>query len=693
MPGGGNDRVILSNATPSSYYQLDYSTIATPISVTVNTPANTATITGSGAGTDTIVDIARPVGDGFGGLEIMGTTAGDTFDVTTSTDDFIGVNPGAGNDVINATLAEYSNLRITYDWVGQSAGASTGIVANLNTGIVSQDGYGGRDTINATGEGRIELQGTDYADRMTGSNGDDRFITRNGNDTVDGLGGRDLVRYDRRQVDQVNVNLTEGEAVGSWDGVTFVDTLASIEDARGSRDGNDILIGSLADNRLEGRGGNDTLEGRGGEDQLLGGIGNDLYVVDGSEAEGVVRIFDDGGVNILRLLDGPGPDAEDFYINDAGDLIRTSYHGHVTEIYGGTDSVQYVQWSNADQSTVAPRQLIITDMGDAVNSAYAFVGTRQNDSVVAADVSGSVEAEIYVSAGDDSVTASDNHTAYTFLGTGNDSFTGGTAADWVRGQEGNDLMDAGAGNDTLWGEDGNDTLLGGAGNDLLYAHGSGADVIDGGAGVDWLDYNMADGRVLVDLQQDVSGQAYARFFTQGAASGDTFAGIENVMGGAFADNLRGDAGTNVLEGGGVSDRLYGRAGDDVLMGGTGADALYGNLGADTMTGGDDEGRRDRYIYFQTEESGTGAGNRDIITDFVAGEDRIELSRFDADTTQGFKQAFDFIGDDAFSAAGQLGYRHEGGNTIVQADFDGDGAADFEIELTGVMDLTEADFLI
>ncbi|MFN3210922.1 MAG: M10 family metallopeptidase C-terminal domain-containing protein, partial [Roseovarius sp.] len=100
----------------------------------------------------------------------------------------------------------------------------------------------------------------------------------------------------------------------------------------------------------------------------------------------------------------------------------------------------------------------------------------------------------------------------------------------------------------------------------------------------------------------------------------------------------------------------------------GADAFYGGLGADTMTGGADAGRTDRFIYFNAVETGVGAGNRDVITDFVSGEDRIELRRIDADITQGFKQLFDFIGDAAFSnTAGELRYEQVGGNTIVQAD--------------------------
>ncbi|WP_020042868.1 calcium-binding protein [Salipiger mucosus] len=251
------------------------------------------------------------------------------------------------------------------------------------------------------------------------------------------------------------------------------------------------------------------------------------------------------------------------------------------------------------------------------------------------------------------------------------------------------------GNDRLEGSTRGDELRGLGGNDVMFA-GAGGDRFDGGAGFDTVNFSKVQGRVLVDLQTDVSSAGFARFFDFGHASGDAYTAVERFIGGDYADNLRGDAGRNTLKGGGVSDRLYGRYGDDVLDGGTGADALYGNRGADVMTGGPDEGRRDRFIYFHAEESGVGRGNRDVITDFTPGEDRIEISRFDADTLTGGKQGFTFIGARSFSGTpGELraGAVSSEGITLVQADLDGDGTPDFEIELTGVMRLTAGDFLI
>lgn len=241
----------------------------------------------------------------------------------------------------------------------------------------------------------------------------------------------------------------------------------------------------------------------------------------------------------------------------------------------------------------------------------------------------------------------------------------------------------GSGDDTITGNDLDNTLTGGLG----------ADDLDGGAGIDTVYYAANSGRVLVDLQTDVSSAGFAAPFAEGAGAGDTFANIENAQGGSASDNLRGDGGVNVLNGGAGSDRLYGRAGDDFLYGESGADAIYGNSGADRMSGGDGA-VRDRFIYFQMSETGVGGANRDVITDFVSGEDRIEISRFDADVTQGFKQRFDFIGNTAFSnTAGELRYQASGANVIVQGDVNGDGAADFEIQLLGVSSLIENDFYI
>ncbi|ELQ2337992.1 type I secretion C-terminal target domain-containing protein [Vibrio vulnificus] len=70
-------------------------------------------------------------------------------------------------------------------------------------------------------------------------------------------------------------------------------------------------------------------------------------------------------------------------------------------------------------------------------------------------------------------------------------------------------------------------------------------------------------------------------------------------------------GNDTLDGGLGNDILYGQGGNDILIGGLGDDILTGGDGADIFKFVDQTGLRD--------------GERDTITDFTAGEDKIDIS--------------------------------------------------------------------
>lgn len=172
--------------------------------------------------------------------------------------------------------------------------------------------------------------------------------------------------------------------------------------------------------------------------------------------------------------------------------------------------------------------------------------------------------------------------------------------------------------------------------------------------------------------------------------------IENATGGRGDDRIFGNQAENVLEGGPGNDLLDGLAkgdtlrggeGRDTAMGGTGRDWIRGDQGPDVLTGG---AGVDRFLYFDAADAPAGRGRSERITDFRPGQDDI-LLEFDADTTRRGDQDVDFIGADAFSAAGQVRAEAAGRRTRVEGDVDGDGRADFSILLDGRQTLTDDDF--
>jgi Ca2+-binding RTX toxin-like protein len=196
----------------------------------------------------------------------------------------------------------------------------------------------------------------------------------------------------------------------------------------------------------------------------------------------------------------------------------------------------------------------------------------------------------------------------------NDSLYGSGGADEIHGRLGNDLLSGGGGNDRLFGEQGNDTLYGGAGDDLLdggigddtLAGGAGADTLIGGDGFDTASYAASFQSVYVSLATNTG--------VFGDAQGDTFSGIDKVIGSIFSDGLFADDSGVVLDGGAGHDLLVGGTGLDVLIGGAGDDTLEGGRGLDVLTGG---AGADHFVFNRND-------GPDLVTDFQAGVDKIVL---------------------------------------------------------------------
>ena len=277
-------------------------------------------------------------------------------------------------------------------------------------------------------------------------------------------------------------------------------------------------------------------------------------------------------------------------------------------------------------------------------------------------------------------------------------------------------------------------MNGGAGNDLIKG-GHGNDAIDGGSGVDTVDYAGFGGNATVNLNGGGS--------SSGGGDNDSIVGVENIVGGNFADRLSATPGASVVHGGSGGDTIFGLGGadelfgedgndklqggdgDDILRGDDGRDSLTGGAGADQLFGGDDldrmvggsgddvlvggagrdilrgdsigvTGGSDLFDFNAISDSAAGR-QRDIIQDFVQGEDLIDLSDIDADTASAADNAFNFIGTANFFNGVASDLRFEvsasGLHTIISGDVNGDRTPDFQVHLLGNVTLTAADFLL
>jgi len=397
-------------------------------------------------------------------------------------------------------------------------------------------------------------------------------------------------------------------------------------------------------------GGNDTIHGNGGDDLIAGDL---LYM---TTASGIVT----GGDDVIH--GGNGND------HISGDAYSVYYS--VSTATGGDDVID----GGAGNDKI---------YGDCTDNNQNNVGVGGNDWLSG----GADNDQLYGGGGDDQLDGGAG-ADYLFGGTGNDTYYVNHSSDWVY-----EYIDPGV--DTVWsslagytltanvenlryngvgnfsgvgnglantiaGLSGNDWLDGGAGDDLLIG-GAGADALNGGAGIDTASYAAASEGVDARLL----GAGYA-----GDALGDSFSGVENLVGSDFGDVLFGNDQANKLTGGVGADYLEGLGGSDVMIGGAGGDLLVGGLGADV---------------FDFNAAGDSApGSRDIIRAGigalafegagVAGGDRIDLSGIDANGSAAGNQAFGFGG----TGIGRVSLVNDGSNTLVRCNTDKDAAFELEI---------------
>ncbi len=415
----------------------------------------------------------------------------------------------------------------------------------------------------------------------------------------------------------------DGDDFTGGSGADSILVLANDVTARGAN-GNDLLTTSLVAGTSEYLAISTALYGGQGDDYLHAILGLQW---DGDDLDGTgISVTLDGGTgNDLLWLEMRSDvigESASLSGGDGDDTIIVTTQPFAPEIGGQHTAIDIDGGDGADTIIISVATLAEASGDDP--GAYVSVSAGAGDDVVDSTISeGEANATAVLDGGD----GADEISAVTSAGYMN----GGIALNQVSGGADADLIDLEAhsvineATNQAYGGEGEDTITalaragsseefgtarndlhGGAGNDRITAK---AVLFDGGEVVNTVYGDGGDDRISASIQGDRDGDpAHSELY--GGAGNDRL----SVRGGE-GNILNGGAGDDTLIGGSSSDTLIGLQGDDALQGKGGADIfLFGNIRS---------------------------GERDRISDFVIGEDVIDLSQIDANRDRAGEQSFRF----------------------------------------------------
>ena len=136
------------------------------------------------------------------------------------------------------------------------------------------------------------------------------------------------------------------------------------------------------------------------------------------------------------------------------------------------------------------------------------------------------------------------------------------------------------------------------------------------------------------------------------------------------------------------DKIWGMGGDDDISAKLGADYLYPGLGADLVDVGIDADAD--VVAYRTTDDSSGVLT-DTVLNFVSQQDKIDLSKIDANAKKPGVQKFGFSGTTA--KPNSAWYLVGNGGLTVMADVNGDTKAELSISIKDVSDLSAMDFVL
>lgn len=353
--GDGIDKASYANATSG---------------ITANLQTNTGT-RGEANG-DKFVSIEGLVGSAFddvltgdaGGNRLAGGAGNDILRGGDGDDWLVG---GAGADRLEGDAGEDG---VSYDT------SLAGVTINLLTQSVSGGDANGDILVSIS-----RAEGSNFADMLTGTNGDNWLFGRAGNDVINGLDGADIIRggagadimngglgndtldYTGSSAGVIVNLMTQTGSGGDANG----DTFTGFERVKGTAfadtltgdNGANILNGDAGIDTLSGGDGNDTIIGGAGADVMDGGAGIDTLSYVGSSESVYISMgsnfgyFDAAGDSFVNFENLVGGSTRDYLYGDggnnriegrAGNDWLAGFGGNDT-LYGGEDSDTFLfEW-------------------------------------------------------------------------------------------------------------------------------------------------------------------------------------------------------------------------------------------------------------------------------------------------------------------------------------------------------------
>jgi Ca2+-binding RTX toxin-like protein len=471
-------------------------------------------------------------------------------------------------------------------------------------GNVTIDGGAGNDLIR--GEGISEL--------LLGGSGNDTIVSfdTQGRSTMRGGDGNDYI---------ILPTTGRGASIegGNGNDVLIGGSDFSDGDTIHGNAGHDYIRGASKNDILHGNEGNDTIYALGGNDSVIAGAGNDfIYGMEGNDTlvSGAGMDYVIGGSGADRFIISRAANANTI-IRDFAPLVPDERID--LSAFGTSQALTYNIVRSDIHINLPDNQLLVLERVSWKElSAANFVGVA-------------------------SITPHAQHIVAT--APVSNVINGTSAADSpLNGTANNDVINGLSGNDDIFGFAGNDTIAGGLGVDYI-ATGAGNDVIlynnisesNAANGIDYIgDFVQGQDKINVSALGFTSVSNFSVFsnatYSEISSSNGFVIGFNGSFAFTNADFIFAAAPTsNVINGTSGSDSpLNGTANNDVINGLAGNDDIFGFAGNETIAGGlgvdyiATGAGNDVIIYNSISESNA-ANGIDYIGDFVQGQDKINVS--------------------------------------------------------------------